>query len=261
VVGVDRARRILELNRAHYRLPNLSFVLWDYRSDKPADLEPADILLCGLGTNNDSPRGTYTPHDPLTIRGSPGYQREKQEGSRYFVHWRQAARDGAVLLTVWRVFTFARFLAFIDAAQEAGWTALFEHLQLVPCPSNKENISSLVFAARSSQPISEDVALSHWTSVWIGNQPLNFSGVPALAMYRALGEKQVLAHREQRNTLGYAAREELGICGAFGYVYSQDARPDYQLVLMSVAQAETQRQSFAQPVQPQILGTILAVSQ
>ena len=41
--------------------------------------------------------------------------------------------DRAVLLAVLRVFTFARFLAFIDAAQEAGWTALT--LNFVPCPS------------------------------------------------------------------------------------------------------------------------------
>ncbi len=79
------------------------------------------------------------------------------------------------------------------------------------------------------------------------------SGLPSVVV-------DVLAHREQRNNLGYAAREELGICGAFGYVYSQDARPDYQLVLMSVAQAETQRQSFAQPVQEQIPGTIIVTA-
>lgn len=118
VVGVDRARRILELNRAHYRRPNLSFVLWDYRDDKPKELEPADILLCGLGTNHDCPPGTYTPHDPLTIRDTAGYQREKQEGCRYFGHWRQAARDGAVLFTVLRIVTFARFLAFTAVARQ-----------------------------------------------------------------------------------------------------------------------------------------------
>ncbi|MBX9583418.1 MAG: class I SAM-dependent methyltransferase [Gemmataceae bacterium] len=261
VVGVDRARHIVELNRVHYRLPNLGFVPWDYRTDKPGGLEPADVLLCGLGTNNDCPPGTYSPRDPLTVRDSAGYRREKEEGSRYFAHWRQAARDGAVLLTVLRVFTFARFLAFIDAAQEAGWSPLFEHLQLVQCPGNKESIPSLRLAARPSQPVSEDVALSHWASTWMRNQHVAFSGDPGLAMYRALGHKQVLAEREGRTNLGYAARQELGICGAIGYLFSQDARPGYELVLMSVAQAEARRQEFARPPQQQTPGAFTVYSQ
>jgi len=40
----------------------------------------------------------------------------------------------------------------------------------------------------------------------------------------------------------------MGICGAFGYLYGQDARPDYQLVLMSIAQAENDSRSFVQRV-------------
>jgi hypothetical protein len=162
VTGVDRARRIVELDRLHYGLPNLDFMLWDYRHGKPNDLEPADLLLCGLGTNNDCPPGAYTALDPLTVRASGGYQREKQEASRYFTHWRQAAKDEAILLTVLRVFTFPRFLAFMDAAHEAGWTPLVEQFAFVPCPSNKEAIPSLVFAARPSEPMNEDVALSNW---------------------------------------------------------------------------------------------------
>lgn len=247
VVGVDRVRRIVELNRAHYSLPNVSFMLWDYRHDKPDALEPADLLLCGLGTNNDCPPGTYTCRDPLTVRDSTGYQREKQEAIRYFMHWRQAAKDGAILLTVLRVFTFARFLAFMDAAQEAGWTPLVEQLAFVKCTANKERIPSLVFAARPSEPMSEDTALSHWIRACAGTHELaTFTGPIALGMYLALGEKQTLAQKEYRNPQGLAVREELGICGAFGYVYAQDARPYYQLAIISAWLAENKRPSFDQ---------------
>jgi len=247
VTGVDRARRIVELDRLHYSLPNLDFVVWDYRHGKPDDLEPADLLLCGLGTNNDCPPGAYTALDPLQIRASQGYQREKQEASRYFAHWRQAAKDGAVLVTVLRVFTFPRFLAFMDAAQEAGWTALVEQFAFVKCPSNKEAIPSLVFAARQSEPMSEETALSHWMRACAGNHQLaQFAGAAALGMYRSMGEKHVLAHRDVRNPQGLATREELGICGAFGYVYAQDTRPDHRLFLMSIAQAENESRSFVQ---------------
>jgi SAM-dependent methyltransferase len=247
VVGVDRAQRILELDRLHYRLPNLDFMHWDYRSAKPNDLEPADLLLCGLGTNNDCPPGAYTTLNPLVVRTSDGYQREKYEAIRYFRNWRRAAKNGAILLTVLRVFTFPRFLAFMDAAQEAGWTAMFEHFAFVQCPSNKESIPSLVFAARPSEPISEDMALSHWMRICAGKPQLaQYAGPAALGMYRSLGEKHVLAKREARNDQGFATKEELGICGTFGYVYAQDTRPDFRLVIMSIAQAENEQRSFIQ---------------
>lgn len=248
VTGVDRARRIVELDRLHYRLPNLDFMVWDYRQGKPNELEPADLLLCGLGTNNDCPPGAYSTLDPLKIRDSDGYQRERQEASRYFTYWRQAAKDGAILVTVLRVFTFPRFLAFMDAAQESHWAPLVEQFAFVKCPSNKEAIPSLVFAARPSEPMSEETALSHWMRTCAGNHQLvQFAGPTALGMYRSLGEKHVLAHRDVRNSQGFATREELGICGAFGYVYAQDTRPDYQLFLISIAQAENERQAFVHP--------------
>lgn len=247
VVGVDRARRIVELDRLHYRLPNLDFMLWDYRHGKPDELEPADLLLCGLGTNNDCPSGAYTTLDPLKIRASEGYQREKCEAIRYFRNWRRAAKDDALLFTVLRVFTFPRFLAFMDAAQESEWTPLVEQFAFVPCPSNKEAIPSLVFAAQPAQPMDEDVALSHWMRTCAGNRQLaTFAGPAALGMYRTLGAKRVLAQRAGRNDLGFATKEELGICGAFGYIYAQDARPEYRLVLISIAQAESQLHSFVQ---------------
>ncbi len=247
VTGVDRARRIVELNRLHYGLPNLDFLVWDYRYDKPKELQSADLLVCGLGTNNDCPPGVYSALDPLAVRTSAGYQHEKQEAGRYFTHWRQAAKDDAFLVTVLRVFTFPRFLAFIDAAREAGWTALLEQFTFVPCPSNKEAIPSLVFAARPSQPMEEDVALSHWTRVCAGKHQLaQFAGPSALAVYRSLGEKRVLARRESCNTRGLPVKEELGVCGALGYIYGQDALPDHRLVLISIAHAESQRRTFQQ---------------
>jgi len=78
VVGVDRVPRILELNQAHYGLPNLTFTRWDYRQAKPDELEPADLLLCGLGTNNDCPPGAYTPRDPVTVRTLPATNRKNR---------------------------------------------------------------------------------------------------------------------------------------------------------------------------------------
>lgn len=79
------------------------------------------------------------------------------------------------------------------------------------------------------------MALSQWMSSCLGNKALSFVGPSALAIYRALGEKRTLARRELRSDLGYSTSDELGICGAFGYIYRQDARPEYKLLLMCLS--------------------------
>jgi len=233
----------LDLNRALYNLPNLSFSEWDYRKPKPADLEPADILVCGLGTNNDCPPRAYVSLDPRRVRDSKGYRCEKTELSRYFRSWRQAARPDALLWTVLRITTFPRFLACLDAAQAAGWTPLTENFAAVGCPANKEHIPSLVFRAASRQRMMEDEALSHWIRMAAGSHEIaSFAGPPALAMYRVLGRKKVLGRRRVSDRGG--AIEELGVCGAFGYIYVQDVRPDHRLALISIPKAEQFQQLF-----------------
>ena len=93
------------------------------------------------------------------------------------------------------------------------------------------------------------MVLSHWIRTCAGNhQFAHFKGPAALGMYRALGDKHVLAKRDYpTNNMGCPAREEVGVCGAFGYVYGQDARPDYQLALMSITEVESMKRSFEQP--------------
>ena len=91
------------------------------------------------------------------------------------------------------------------------------------------------------------MVLSHWIRTCAGNhQFAHFKGPAALGMYRALGDKHVLAKRDYpTNNMGCPTREEVDVCGAFGYVYGQDARPDYQLALMSITEATTNHPSWA----------------
>ena len=248
VVGVDRARRIIDVNRSYFDLPNLSFVEWDYRNAKPDVLERADVLLCGLGINNDVGQGAYEKCDPRTVRESEGYHREREEGLKYFNHWRQAANDGASLITVLRVFTFPRFLAFLDAAQVAGWTPLLDESTFIQVPSNKERIPSLLFKATPSNQLVEDVALSHWMRITTGKPEFALMlGPTALAFFRVLSERQVLSHRAYRNDLGFITEEEIGTCGAFGYIFEQDTRPEHCLVLTTVDHVESMVEARQQP--------------
>ena len=85
LVGVDRAvhpgleSRTLQAPQSQFQTVGLS----QRQGQGP---EPADVLLCGLGTNNDCPPGIYTADDSLKVCASKGYEREKQEGLRYFMH-------------------------------------------------------------------------------------------------------------------------------------------------------------------------------
>ena len=51
VRGVDRLPKLLRACNEHYGLPNLSFLTWDYQRKKVPSLQPADLLLCVLGTD------------------------------------------------------------------------------------------------------------------------------------------------------------------------------------------------------------------
>lgn len=259
VVGVDRAKRVIEVDRAHFDLPNLGFVEWDYRYAKPDDLEPADVLLCGMGINNNVGFGVHDKCDPGAVRQSPGYQREREEGLTYFRNWRQAARPGASLITVLRVMTFMRFVAFIDAAQETGWAPMLEEFTFVQVPSNREQIPSLLFTAEPSERLSEDEALSHWVRITVGKPEVaQVAGPVALGLFRVLSNKHVLAHREYRNEMGFTTTEELGVCGCFGYMFGQDTRPDYRLALTTVEQIHAVADGLNRKPAPMIASTLVS---
>ena len=150
VTGVDRASKMIDLSSALYRSENLSFVRWDYRCPKPASVQPADVLLCSLGTNYDCPHDAYAAFDSSSVRTTAGYLCEKKEAQRYFGNWRQAAKPHAHLFAVLRTTTFPRFLAFLDAAQEAGWMPLLDDCTAVECAGNNEHIPSFTFLAQPS---------------------------------------------------------------------------------------------------------------
>ncbi|HLH32822.1 MAG TPA: methyltransferase domain-containing protein [Terriglobia bacterium] len=239
VTGVDRASKVVEICRALYRCPNLSFAEWDYRNAKPSSIEPADVLLCSLGTNYDCPRDAYAQFESSSVRSTTGYVREMAEASRYFKSWREAAKPGATLLAVLRTFTFPRFLAFIDAAQEAGWTPLLNDFTTVECAGNNENIPFLAFNAESAARVDEDLALSQFTRMMNKTDRWGtLNGPTALGIYRSLGNRHVLATKEALDPSGRRIVEELGICGSLGYLYRHDGFPNVDLTLLSRSLAE-----------------------
>ena len=247
VTGVDRASKIVGICQRLYSAPNLTFAPWDYCRKKPASVLPADVLLCSLGTNYDCPRESYATFDSMSVRSSSGYRCEKMEARRYFKRWRQAAKPGAALFAVLRLVTFPRFLAFIDAAQEAGWNPLLDDCTAVECAGNKENIPFLAFCAAPSREVHEDVALSHFTRVMNRtDQWATVSGPAAMGVYRSLANRQVLAKKETRDNTGLLIVEEVGVCGSLGYLYQHDTFPRVGLTLLSRSLAENLASSVTQ---------------
>ena len=252
VVGVDRVARVIEINKTQYRSPNLDFELWDYQMPKPDSLLPADVLLCSLGIHN-IPDGYYDEPELNSLRPSKGYHRHKADAAVYFANWRQAANPGAALLAILRIVTFGRFLGFMDAAQEAGWTADLEQAEAVPVPSNNDFLPSFVFTARDSKQISEDQALAHFVRVTtLGDPYVRLVGGLALAVYRSIANKSVLLKIRHPNEAGILTYEEVGIGGAYGYVFVRDAQPQYQLLMISTKRARKHAESVrAQKPPPQ----------
>ncbi len=244
VVGVDRAAQVIELNRQAYALPNLAFHTWDYRTNKPPDVDCADIMLCGLGTTYDCPPDAYTGLDPHVVRASPGYQIEFAEALEYFSNWRTAAHAETRLFAVLRLTAFPRFLAFMDAAQSAGWTPVLDEFSTVQSSSNHAGIPFLSFVAKESGRLSEDVLLSRFVFLQEGAPFPTLSGPAALAMYRSLADCTVLATRECKGVAGPPVTQELGVSGAFAYVYTRSALPDFELLLLPRWRAESIRGVF-----------------
>ena len=239
VTGVDRASKIIDICKQLYRAPNLTFAQWDYCRRKPAAVLPADVLLCSLGTNYDCPCEAYAAFDSMLVRSTSGYRCEKNEAWRYFKRWRQAAKPGAALFAVLRTVTFPRFLAFIDAAQEAGWKPLLDECTAVECAGDKEHIPFLAFRAERTSVVDEDIVLSHFTRVMNRtDQWGTVSGPAALGVYRSLANRQVLAKNETRDNTGVLIVEEVGICGSLGYLYRHDTFPRVDLTLLSRSLAE-----------------------
>ncbi len=238
VAGVDRVAKVIESSRATHKLPNLEFHVWDYRHTKPAEVRKADVLLCGLGMYNQ-PDGGYDERDPSPVRRSPGYRRQKEHAAVYFRNWRSAARDGAFLCFIHRLASFGRFVAFIDAAQEAGWQALLDRWSTIAIPSAKEVIPTLVFQADPSEPVTEEVGLSHYIRLMVAGVPyLALNGALALALYQTMAGRRVLHRRQYVGVQNWPTQDEMGIAGAFGYLFRSTARPDYHLEIVSIAQIQ-----------------------
>jgi len=249
VIGVDRARRILEAASAHYSLPNLSFLAWDYRSEQnPERLERCHVLLCGLGINN-SPDGPYDLLHINAVRESPGYVAHRQEMLGYFKNWRNVATDGAMLLAILRITSFVRYLATADASTEAGWTHLAGNSARVNIKEIKGggSIPMLAFVANASPQVTEDEALAAWIGIRTSSHEYaTFDGPLALGVYRALAAKQPLTLREFVNAGGHPTKQVVGVSGPLGYVFAQDAKPNYQLHLISLMAAMGDEVRFRQ---------------
>ena len=237
VTGVDAAQGVIDACKVHYRLPNLSFRQWNYRFGKPEDLEPADVLLCSMGVGHRLPENTILP-DPAAVRRSPEYAAQHDQARGYFSVWRSAARDGALLYAVFRLQLFPRFLAWVDAAQATGWTPLLDRLWHVDVPAEKQPLPGFVFEAGRADPLAEEAVLERWT--WYRRRADLFArqeGGAALAAYRALRDKSVLATREYRPQ-GVSTRDEVGSVGGIGYVFTHNATSQFRLLFVSAAQAK-----------------------
>ena len=232
-----RAHNIIAACQAHYHLPNLRFSPWNYRFGKPADLEPADVLLCAMGVVGQPFVHTELA-DATEIRRSREYLNQRDHAAGNFGPWRMAARQEGLLFAVFRLQPFPRFLAWVDAAQQAGWTPLLDRLGQAVMPQENRALPSFVFQNQPCTEFAEMDVLAAWAPYYQDRDLFaRLHEAAALSTYRAFGHKEILATREyQRQKV--LTRDEIGRVGASGYVFTQDATCTYRLLLVSLARAK-----------------------
>lgn len=237
VVGVDAAQKMIEVCETHFHIANLRFLRWDYRQPKPQELEPADMLVCAFGVAHPLSEKTSLPV-PSAVRGSGEYVAQHDQALAVFSMWRAAARDGALLFAVFRLNPFPRFLAWIDSAQEAGWTTLLDRLWRVELPGHRTVVPGFVFEARRSELPSEEAVVERWTSfVCQRHLYARFGSESALSAYRSLNRTGILATREYSRN-GVLTRDEVGLSDSLGYVFTHDVDSNYRLLLVSSIRAK-----------------------
>lgn len=247
VEGVDRAARIIELDRKHYSHPNLAFQTWNYRQEKPETLEPSDVLLCGLGNSNLAD-GEYEMERPINVRQTVGYRKHKEDYLLYFRSWRSAAKPGGCLLAFLRILsTFGRFIAFLDAAVEAGWQPDFNQWFALTIQTTKERFPFVHFVAAKSAPVDIIAALDLFNRFTVLGRPyVQVASGVALALYETLN-RRVLRSSTYTTPQGEKVHEETGIAGALGYVFTHDSIPQYKLTLIPVHEAEQHAKNPTRP--------------
>ncbi len=237
VAGVDLSHDVVKACREFYSRPNLGFQRWNYRWAKPDEVEPADVLLCAMGVVHHMPNNGSLP-DPRSIRRCPEYKKQLEHAIGYFGMWRSAAKDGAVFYAALRLGLFARFLAWIDAAQEAGWTPRLDRMWHVDMTGEKHPLPGLMFEAQKCDPLPEEAIIDRWA--WFSRRDHLYAcveGAPALAAFRAFTDKKVIGTREYRHK-ELLTRDEVGVAAGTGYAFTQDAVSGFRLLLVSRARAE-----------------------
>ena len=238
VIGVDRTGPYVRAANAHYGLDNLRFVEWDYDSPKPADLPPADLLICALGIRNSAPGKYSRDADPHCLRGQDGFRREREEAASVLRNWRECATDGARLIGVLRLANYTLMLAFMDAATQSGWAPDLNVLAGVTISGEEWPVPLVELEARVGGLIPEDDVLSHWMALNSAKEgTVDVHGGAALALFRLLPDPVVLASREVSTPNGLPTREEVGTAGPWGYILLQDTRPGFRLKLIPAAAA------------------------
>ena len=237
VIGVDGARDMVDACKAHYHLPNLKFEHWNYRWAKPPGLEPADVLLCAFGVAHQLPE-THELSPPDHVRRSREYIRQRDQARGYFSMWRTAAKEGARLFAIFRLFMFPRFLAWLDAAQQSGWAPRLNRVWHVE--GEERAFPGLVFEAVPSPPLplDEGEVLDRWT--WFTTRHEVYARLytaPALAAYRSLDTRRVLGGRQYVQN-GKLTQDEVGRHGMLGYVFTWDVHDRYRLLFVSQKKAD-----------------------
>jgi hypothetical protein len=224
---------------------NLKFLCWDYSKTKDKPVLEADILVSSLGIDFVT-RNEHWSLDAGSLRASAGYRSTLSELRPYLECWRAVAKNRARLFVVLRIPSADSLLAFADAAQMSGWTLnLAESTKIDGAHEGKLPALSLV-AEETNERLTEDDIVSWYAFTEDKTGPDGpLQGAKAIAFYRSIAPKRILARGSMKYDDGHEVAAELGTAGSLAYLFVRATNGGAELQLTGTTQAETLRPSEA----------------
>jgi hypothetical protein len=233
-VGFDRNPKAVRFADGLHQAENLRFECWDYAcDDTPAGTFNVLYSIFGMEFDCELMIELATSLDLGDLRDCDAYRQYHRFTRPYFASWRRAACEGAELLLVARITSFEQFLAVVDAASDAGWSAALDNALVVI--AGDEAFPLLAFTNSRAARI-DDARLRRWWGDHAERRDVGpvLRGMAAIEEYLAIPARCVIEQQDFGFPDGNTLRVETGFSARGGYLLHRSTCGFTALELSSV---------------------------
>jgi len=240
VFGFEREETLLDIACG---IPgSAKFLRWNYGEVTEPPESGFDALVSSLGIDFPECDG-QVPIGFENYRDLDYCRRIHQFAQPIFRNWRSLATEGAVLLAVLRIPYLGVLFGLVDAATDAGWSLDLIGSDFVTV--EQERLPALSFTARTGQAHEENFLIGFWLEekLYFSRDQLLKDDV-ALAFYRSLAPKEVIATEQIRFDDGHTARCTVAKCGPIAIQFTEATTGYARLALHALHKADQLKPVF-----------------